>query len=99
MLELEAPIKVCGDFHGQFHDMLQLLEKAGSPKTQRYLMMGDYVDRGQNSLEVICLLLAYKLKYPDNLYLLRGNHECEKISRTYGFYEECRRRHSVSLWR
>ena len=61
--------------------------------------MGDFVDRGKNSIETMCLLLAYKIRYPNQLFLIRGNHECEKITRTYGFYEECRKRYSILLWK
>ena len=54
---------------------------------------------GKQSLETICLLLAYKIKYPENFFLLRGNHECASINRIYGFYDECKKRYSVKLWR
>jgi len=57
------------------------------------------VDRGKQSVEVICLLLAFKVKYPQSFNLLRGNHECQAINRTYGFYDECKRRYSINLWR
>lgn len=61
--------------------------------------MGDYIDRGKQGVESMCLLLAYKVKYPDKIYLLWGNHECSTISRIYGFYDECKRRYSVKLWK
>jgi len=87
LLELEAPLKICGDVHGQYTDLLRLFEYGGFPPESNYLFLGDYVDRGKQSLECICLLLCYKVKYPENFFLLRGNHECASINRIYGFYE------------
>ena len=89
LIELDPPLIVAGDIHGKYIDLLRIFEIGGFPPESNYLFLGDYVDRGQQNLEVICLMLAYKIKYPENFFLLRGNHECASINRIYGFYDEC----------
>ncbi|AEO66113.1 uncharacterized protein THITE_2113956 [Thermothielavioides terrestris NRRL 8126] len=99
LLELDAPVKIVGDVHGQYTDLIRMFEMCGFPPKSNFLFLGDYVDRGKQSLETILLLLCYKLKYPENFFLLRGNHECANVTRVYGFYDECKRRCNVKTWK
>ncbi|KAM1646665.1 hypothetical protein ACFX1R_009223 [Malus domestica] len=95
VLQLKAPVKVFGDLHGQFGDLMRLFDEYGFPSAAGdityidYLFLGDYVDRGQHSLETITLLLALKIEYPDNVHLIRGNHEAADINALFGFRIEC----------
>ncbi|EAY09925.1 Ser/Thr protein phosphatase, putative [Trichomonas vaginalis G3] len=89
ILELRTPINVVGDIHGQFPDLMTVFQDGEFPPNSRYLFLGDYVDRGTQSLEVICLLFALKVRYPNHMFLLRGNHETKEMTEEYGFAVEC----------
>ena len=109
LVQFEAPVKIFGDIHGQFSDMLHMLKEMNEKnkadqgtliisKNSRYLFLGDYVNRGKQSVEVICLLLAMKVRFPNQIVLLRGNHETQAITRIYGFFDEVKRRYKINLW-
>ena len=85
VLEIDAPCIVCGDIHGQLQDLLRVFKQRGTPPNVPYLFLGDYVDRGSFSIEVITLLFVYKLKFPKKTHLLRGNHECRSLTSAFNF--------------
>ncbi|KAK7956046.1 Serine/threonine-protein phosphatase [Apiospora aurea] len=113
VVTVAAPVTICGDIHGQFHDLMELFRVGGDPLTQticswngRLLLphadirLGDFVDRGFYSLESFLLLLCLKVRYPDRMTLIRGNHESRQITTVYGFYDECVRKYgSANVWR
>jgi serine/threonine-protein phosphatase PP1 catalytic subunit len=99
LLDVAAPCKIVGDIHGQFSDLVRLLDCGGTPGEQTYIFLGDYVDRGNYGLECLALLMCFKVLHPTKLFMLRGNHECGPISRIYGFYDEVKRRFNVKMWK
>ncbi|CAM9623025.1 unnamed protein product [Pylaiella littoralis] len=98
-LELKAPIKIVGDLHGQFFDLVSMLENCGAPRDgSSYLFLGDYVDRGEFSCEVLLYLLALKVQHPMNVHLIRGNHECRSLTTHFGFKDECKSKYGLPVY-
>jgi len=103
LVRVDTPCKVFGDIHGQYSDLMRFFDLWGGPcnpeegklneeDNYNYVFLGDYVDRGNHSLETICLLLSLKVKFPNKIVLLRGNHEDRWINSGFGFLDECEQR-------
>ena len=98
--DVKCPVTVCGDIHGQFHDLMELFRIGGYLPDTNYLFMGDYVDRGYYSVECATLLVCLKVRFKDRITITRGNHESRQITQVYGFYDECIRKYgSASVWK
>ena len=98
VLPLSEPIVVAGDIHGQYYDLLRLFETGGDPAKVQYVFLGDYVDRGNFSIEVLVLLFSLKINYPNTFWLLRGNHECRSMSSYFNFRDECESKYDIYVY-
>ena len=97
---VKSPLTVVGDIHGHFFDLIELFKVSGFVPNTNYLFLGNYIDLGKFSVHSVALLFALKLRYPDRITLLRGNHECRRLSQIYGLYGECMRQYaSANPWR
>ncbi|VDK68435.1 unnamed protein product [Litomosoides sigmodontis] len=97
LLEVPLPCVVYGDIHGQYSDLHRWFNLNGWPSQVRSVFLGDFVDRGSHGIEVIALLTALKIRFPNNIFLCRGNHEEESLNRAYSFYDEVCARFSENL--
>lgn len=97
---ISSPVTFVGDVHGQWYDLMEVFKIAGYPPETSFLFLGDYVDRGYYSVESVSLVVALKVRFPDKVYLIRGNHESRQITQVYGFYDECLRKYSTpNVWK
>eukprot|EP01083_Nonionella_stella_P283003 963185_1 len=98
LLRLRDPITVCGDIHGQFFDLLRLMEAGGDPSDTQYLFLGDYVDRGCFSTECVFFLCSHKIRFSESFFQIRGNHECRHLTSFFNFKDECLYKYNLELY-
>ena len=98
IVKIKDPVAVVGDLHGQFYDLLKCLEIAGNPDNTKYLFLGDYVDRGSFSIEILLLLFSLKINYPNSIIMLRGNHECRQMTSNFNFKKECEVKYDSEIY-
>ncbi|CAK83580.1 unnamed protein product (macronuclear) [Paramecium tetraurelia] len=89
LIYLHDPLTVVGDIHGQYYDLVKMFDVGGNIESTKYLFLGDFVDRGSFSIEVIVLVYAIKINFPNTVFFLRGNHECRQLTSFFNFKDEC----------
>ena len=100
VVDVKSPVTIVGDIHGQFHDLIELFKICGASPFTNFLFLGDYGDRGYYSVECTALLLLHKVRYPNRVTLLRGNHESRQVTQVYGFYDEVLRKYgNPAVWK
>ena len=97
LVKIKDPVVFVGDIHGQFFDMCKMMDLVGRIGELNYVFLGDYVDRGMFALEVVLVLYALKINYPNNVLLLRGNHECRQMSENFNFRTEILSKYDESI--
>lgn len=100
-MKINGDVAIVGDIHGQYYDFLKVLTKIGDVEenlTGNILFLGDYVDRGSNSVEVMTFVMALKVNYPKNVFLLRGNHESRCMTNSYNFMKEVLSKYNQSVY-
>ncbi|CAK9014027.1 unnamed protein product [Durusdinium trenchii] len=100
VLDLEPPLTLVAHLAGRMDQLNTIFTQLGEPSSQTpYLFLGNYLNRGRQSSEVLIMLLAYKCKFPEHVHLLRGQQETRKATRAKGFYDECKRIYNVKIWK
>ena len=98
LIDVPSGVHVVGDIHGNIDDLLRIFDQTGYPPEEKFVFLGDYEDRGKYGLEVLILLFSLKVKFPEHIFMIRGNHEILHVSENYGFHYECQTKYTSTLF-